>query len=178
MPYGLGNPVEVSEVRKYWIPRSDVGTYRTLQIMAQIVNESLVDPYVVNKAKQIVAFCPEKNTVCQGRTIFEWARNHTKFIRDPSGVELLHTPKYQLQSIERGSFIQIDCDDFSVLTASLGKAVGMPAKFVILGFIENNAPFTHVYTILKTGKAWMPLDQKGDKPIPRRYITRKEFFSV
>ncbi len=167
------------QVKTYWIPKTDVGTYRTLQIMAQVVNESLIDPYVVYKAKSIVQGCPEKDTMCQSHTIMEWVKTHTSFIRDPSGVELLHTPKFQLQAIERSGYLSIDCDDFSVLAASLGKAVGMRAKFVILGFLENNAPFTHVYTVLEVGpKKWLPVDQRQGGLIPKRFITKKEFYNV
>ena len=134
---------------------------------------------MVYKAKQIVSLCSEKNTLCHAQSILEWVKDHTSFIRDPSGVELLHTPKYQLQAIERSGYLSIDCDDFSVLSASLGKAVGMRAKFVILGFLENNAPFTHVYSVLELGgKKWFPLDQREGGAIPRRFITKKEFYNV
>ena len=166
------------QVTKYWIPSKDVGTFRTLQIMRTVVNESLIDPYVVYRAKQIVSGCDGKDEFCQSQKIMEWVKSHTKFIRDPSGVELLHTPKFQLQAIERNGELSIDCDDFSMLSAAMGKAVGLPAKFVVLGFLENNAPYTHVFTILKVRDKWYPIDQKYGYPISKSNITRKRFFNV
>ena len=146
--------------------------------MKKFVNESLSDPLIVYTAQNIVSGCNGKDTYCQALNILDWIKTKTMFVRDPVGVELIHTPRKMIERISRGERIQIDCDDFSILSASLGKAVGLPAKFVILGFLENNAPFTHVYTILKAGRKWFPLDLKIQYPISRKLIKRKEFINV
>jgi len=171
------------EVIQYWIPRGDIGSYRTINIMKKIVNESLSDPLIVYTAQNIVSGCPGKDSFCHADRILNWIKLNTRFIRDPVGydgipLDLIHTPKVMIERIKDGQTIQIDCDDFSILAASLGKAVGLPAKFVILGFMEKNAPFTHVYTILKTGKKWFQLDLKIQYAIPRHLIKRKEFINV
>ncbi len=175
----LGQLPSNSKVLTYSIPYGDVGSLRTLQIMKKLVNDSLVDPVVINTAHSIVKFCPPKDEKCYAYSIFNWLKEHTQFIRDPAGVELIRAPKWDLDEIAKKSYILIDCDDFAVLAAALGKAVGMQAKFVVLGFFEANAPLTHVYTILKVGgKHWVPIDLKIQYPIARAMISRKEFFNV
>ena len=165
-------------VETYIIPRGDVGTQRTLNVMRRIVNESLIDPYVVESAKNIVTFCGGKDEFCLADTINRWIKDHSHFIRDPLGVELIHTPKYILKKIAQNFYFDFDCDDMAVLSASLGKAVGLPAKFVALGFLDKKQPLTHVYTILKVKEKWYPIDLKAQYPMLKHLIKRKEFYPV
>ncbi len=54
----------------------------------------------------------------------------------------------------------VDCDDAAILAAGLGKAVGLLARFVLVGFRSSRAPFSHVWTELRspTGGPWVEMD--------------------
>ncbi len=169
----------MTTVQKYTVGSGDIGSYRTISIMKRLVNESLSNPLVVARAKDIVQFAGPKNQIEQANEIRNYLLDHTQFMRDPRGVELIHTPEKQIRTIDQRYYIQIDCDDFAVLAAALGKAVGIRAKFVILKFMSKSAPFAHVYTILDVGKKkWFPIDLKVQYPISKEYITGKKMFEV
>lgn len=169
----------MTTVQKYMVGPGDVGSYRTISIMRRLVNESLSNPLVVGRAKDIVQFAGPKNQFEQAKEIKNYLMDHTQFVRDPRGVELIHTPEKQIRTIDQRYYIQIDCDDFAVLSAALAKSVGIRAKFVILKFMTKSAPFAHVYTIVDVGKKkWFPIDLKVQYPISSNYISEKKMFDV
>ena len=72
-------------------------------------------------------------------------------MRDVNGVETLQTPLVTME-IKQG-----DCDDQSVLLASLLESIGHPTRFVA---IKQNffGPYVHVYTETRIGPKWYPLE--------------------
>lgn len=165
-------------VKTYLIASGDQGAARTLSIMKQVVNESLRDRLVVETAKGVVRDCWGKDEVCQIKSIREWVLEHSRFCRDPRGVELLHTPRYMLNGIAQKYYMQFDCDDMAILCAALGKAVGLQARWVVLGFDEKNAPFTHVFTQLLSKNGWLSLDLKDQYERSPVNVSRKSFYMV
>lgn len=81
-----------------------------------------------------------------------------RFVRDPAGVELVHRPERLLDLWRAKGHIPGDCDDAAVLGAALGKSIGLPARFVVLGFYGPTMPFSHVYAELQTPQGWADLD--------------------
>lgn len=128
------------------IPRGDLGSAVTLRAMRRLVNHSLTDPAVINTAKSIIRFLPGRSYPQFADAIREFLSQRVLFCKDPRGVELLHTPRYMLDTIASRFYFQADCDDVAVLAAALGKALGLRARFVALGFHAPDAPLTHVYT--------------------------------
>lgn len=138
----------------------DLGALQTLRRMKQIANASLADPLVIETARNIV-----ENAGVLGRdqggkylALRQWLEEHLQFLPDPVGVELLSTPHYMLRRIQQSQFVSGDCDDAAVLGAALGKAVGLPAKYRALSFVNQRRPFQHVYTLLLVNGKWANLD--------------------
>lgn len=157
-----------------WIPGGDLGAMQTLREMRRLVNESLYQPLLINTAHEIVTPCRARDTGCQAAAIRAWLAAHFRFVPDPRGVELLRTPAVLLEWIEQQGFVTGDCDDAAVLAAALGKAVGLMASFVVVGFRTTGAPFTHVFTLLRTRDGWAEMDvtRPDNEPIPevRRHM--------
>lgn len=141
----------------------------TLREMRRLVNESLVTPRVRATALQITSSCG-RNRVCQAIALRAWMDRNFRFIPDPVGVELVHRPERLLDELDVQGYIVGDCDDAAVLGAALGKAVGFPARFVVLGFFTPRAPFAHVYTELLGDTGWFELDvtKSENRPLPTR----------
>lgn len=148
------------------IPAGDAGASITLRKMQVLVNQSLTDPVVINTAKSIVRFLPERDYPMFVDAIREFLSQRVLFCKDPRGVELLHTPRYMLDTIASRFYLQADCDDAAILAAALGKALGLRARFVALGFSVSGifgrfqrVPLSHVYTEigLPSGE-WIPID--------------------
>lgn len=125
----------------------DYGAAQTLTRMAELVNRSLRVPLVVETANGIAATVPPRDYVAIAQAIRAWLQRHFRFVRDPLGVELLRDPEYQLRQWMTQGFITGDCDDAALLGAALGKAVGIGARFVAVGF-QDNGPLLHVFTVL------------------------------
>ena len=140
------------------IAGGDLGSFQTVAKMRQLVNASLADPAVIETARSVVALCVPRDYDCRAQAIRTWLADHFQFESDPRGVELVASPRYMLEQIARRYYVQGDCDDAAVLGAALGKAVGLKAQFVIVGFNRQGAPFSHVFAILRGSSRWFSLD--------------------
>jgi transglutaminase-like putative cysteine protease len=136
----------------------DAGTRKTLREMRQLVLSSLQEPYVRGLALQIVRQSKAHDYSGQALAIREYADDHFQFVRDPLGIEELRSPSDMAKLLSRKPFIQGDCDDAAILTAALGRSIGLKAKFTAIAFIDPRAPFTHVYTWLWTPEGWKDMD--------------------
>lgn len=93
----------------------------------------------------------------QAQRIRSWLRRHIAFLRDPATAELLHDPVSVLLELGRRPRFAADCDDVAMLGAALGLAIGLRARFVILG---DAGGFAHVFTELTDPELeeWVELD--------------------
>jgi hypothetical protein len=136
-------------VTRLWIPNGDFGTLATVGWMRRLARSGSTDPLVRYTASAIVREVPGKDAMGQARAIRSWLSEWTQFLRDPNGTELLHSPRHLLSVLRQTRLpLRIDCDDVAVLGAALGGAVGLRARFVIVGFLSPDAPFRHVWADL------------------------------
>lgn len=140
----------MTSVTRSVIGFGDFGSVQTLQRMRELVNASLSVPMVVEAANGIAATVPPRDYLAIARAIRAWLARNFHFVRDPIGVELVRDPQYQLMQFYNNGYITGDCDDAAVLGAALGKANGIGARFVAVGF-QPGGPLLHVYTVL-TGR--------------------------
>lgn len=115
------------------------GAAETLRAMKQLAKDGVRDPsqQIREAALSIIG---NAGWVGQARALQSWIQDNIRYVQDPAddsgGIELVQTPQYTLQ--HRAG----DCDDQSVLIASMLSAIGHPARFVAVGF--NNQPLSHV----------------------------------
>lgn len=151
----------------------DAGTAQTVAAMRKLVNDSLTDPVVVQTGRSIAAACLPRAIDCQIRGIYDYMREHFMFVRDPGGVETLSTPRFMLDSIATRVYTQGDCDEAAILSAALGKSIGIRARFILLGFAGPSGPMAHVFTSLRGSRSWASLDvtrpDRGYLPSASRY---------
>ncbi|MEE9525649.1 MAG: transglutaminase-like domain-containing protein [Candidatus Woesearchaeota archaeon] len=76
--------------------------------------------------KIVVRACRESNKICDAKAIFYFVRDNFEYVSDPTAYEYVKTAK---QSLVVGGG---DCDDASVLLASLLDAVGIRSRFVFI----------------------------------------------
>lgn len=129
--------------------------------MRGIVRSSLALPLVRQTAVQIVQGTGF-NVSAQLRLLQQFIQQYTEFLRDPRGVELLHTPAYLLTQIAERGTVAGDCDDIAMLVAALGMAVGLRARFVVIG----QRALEHVFTMLASprGTEWVAFDPTRPGP--------------
>lgn len=153
----------MTRTRVVRIPGGDAGIFRTVQYMRELVHGSLTNPLLIEAATLITEPYCCASQKAQG--IRDFLAEKVRFAPDPLGLELLKTPAYMIQSIEAQGWVAGDCDDVATLGAALGMAIGMPARFVLVGF-DPIQTYGHVWTDLLTPDGWAELDTtRGDQDI-------------
>jgi hypothetical protein len=145
--------------------------------MQTLVDQSFADPIVRQKAVDIVRYVTPRDYVAMARAIRQWLSDHVRFLRDFDGKELSYTPRLMIKAIGDYGITNVDCDDAAVLAASLGRSVGLRARFALLGFIKPDAPLSHVFTEL-AGPAstapWVEQDvTRAQREIPAEMVSRR-----
>jgi hypothetical protein len=154
------------------LPSSDIGTFFTIAAMRAMVYAEFLTPAVRLTASEIVAGISGKDGLEQAHAIRGWIDSHTEFLRDPDGVEMLHGPAWQVEQIRRNGVVRLDCDDVAMLSAALGKSIGLRARFVVLAF---GGAYRHVFTELspRGGQpAWLDMDVTRDSQTLPPRVTR------
>lgn len=137
------------------IPEGDAGTLATVRRMRALVIDRCAHPVIRDLA---VSLGLGLQTSAQASAIRGWLRAHIRFQADPETTELLHDPVLMAQWIRERGVIGVDCDDVAIMGAALGCALGIPTRFVVVGFFEPQAPYTHVWAELFDGLGWRELD--------------------
>lgn len=128
-----------------------------MRAMRQLVRDAIRSPDQKIRETAVDIIGTTSGYVDQVRLIQRWVQNHITYVRDPVDVELVQTPEYTLQK-HAG-----DCDDQSVLTASLLQAIGHPVQFIAVGL--NGAPFSHVLVRTLIGQNWVGVETIQHRPL-------------
>lgn len=96
-------------------------------------------------------------------SIFSWARSNFNFVGDPFGRELFISPRKMLESYQTGN-MSGDCDDASLLIASLLGSIGYETKISILD-CDFDGDYDHAVGSVNTEEGWIDLDLTSDKPL-------------
>ncbi len=176
------------QVRAYKIPWGDQGTKAVIKRMVGFARSGSVHPIVRNVAVDILHSegIEGRDSTSQLLAIRDWLDSNVEFMRDPSGAELVQTPARMIADLTdpaRPSILRIDCDDAAVLAAAIGKAMGLRARFVGVGFVSERGPIRHIWTELSAPSGplaarWSDMDvtrQAQHIPmgaIKRRWIVR------
>ena len=132
------------------VPSGVAGIRATLSKMRLLTREAKKSLPIRMQAVALVSHLPQKDFKAEIRAIHAFVRDRIRYVKDVNGVELLHTPE-KLLEIGQG-----DCDDKSMLVASLLESIGHPTRFVAI----SNAPskFCHVYVETKIGGNWYSVE--------------------
>lgn len=125
--------------------------------MRQLVRAEYTLPLVRETAAAIVRGTGT-DAELQAQRIRSWLERHVGFLRDPLDTEALHTPVALLTLLGANGYLEVDCDDVATLGAALGMAVGLRARFVLLG--REGEGYEHVWTELSDPRldSWTELD--------------------
>lgn len=128
-------------------------TLKNMVSMARIGKRTLA---VRRLAGQLVNDIPQKSWTEEARAIQHFVRDHVRYTLDINDIETLQTPEKTIE------FNYGDCDDKSVLAASLLESIGHPARFVAIG--KEPGIFEHVLVETKIGDKWVSVETT--EPVP------------
>jgi len=142
------------------IPSGDAGTSATLAHMRMLARNASLQPLVRATAGRLVLGVSGFDGVTQARILRDWIEERVTFLADPATAEMLLEPTRVLHRILTAGIVQLDCDDVATLAATMGLAIGLRARFVVVGFSSPNAPFRHVWTELADARRvrWVAVD--------------------
>ena len=137
--------------------RMDIGegeeaVERTINKMVHYAISGGHDTMVILTAQNIVRRYPSRME--QAVAIYRWVKEHTVYVKDPTGLEMLQTPRFMLLQIANGNDpATADCDCLSTLAAALLVAAGFPAGFRVINrpmdFLTGDPyNFAHIYNIV------------------------------
>jgi hypothetical protein len=132
------------------IPEGKAGTLATLKLMRELVRQGKKTLPIRSLAVELVRGNAQKDWHGEIRSIQEFVRDRIRYVKDVVDVETLQTPDKTLL-IGSG-----DCDDKSVLAASLLESVGHPTRFVAISF--DDVEYVHVYPETLVGRAWLSVE--------------------
>ena len=161
------------------IAEGDQGIDQTVAILERIYRDSIRDPRVIAFAQDLRARSGAANDEAVLASLVLFIRSHLRFTRDPVGLELVKTPDRLLSELETRAVMIGDCDDASVLMATLAGALGYPARFVVVQRDTRSPTFDHIYVESWTGRSWVALDAvaNGRQPFFRPTHVRIKVYS-
>lgn len=133
-----------------FIPDGKAGTIATLKIMGRLARQGKKMLPVRQLALSLVRREGQKDWANEIKNLHAYVRDKIRYVRDIRGVETISTVD---RILEAG---QGDCDDKSVLLASLLESIGHPARFVAIKL--GGDEFVHVYVETRIGNKWLALE--------------------
>ena len=133
------------------IPSGKAGIVQTLRFMRDLVKAGKKSQRVREIALNLTADLPPKAWAAEIAALFFFVRDSIRFIGDVTNVETLHTADAVLD------LGQGDCDDKSILLASLLESINHPTRFVAVGFFPDEFEHVLVETLIGSNY-WQPLD--------------------
>lgn len=132
------------------IPDGKAGTLVTLKLMRELARAAKKSLPVRTLAVELTNGNNQKDWIGELKSLHAFVRDKIRYVKDVRGVETLQIPEVTMQT-QSG-----DCDDKSLLLASLLEAVGHPTRFVAIGFQPDD--FEHVFVESRIGNSWIPLE--------------------
>ncbi len=149
------------------IPGGLAGTNATVREIARLVRYDLERPQLRLMATRVLRrdSIQSKSDLLTARSLFRSVARNIRFQKDPIGIESVQSPTATL-AIGAG-----DCDDHSGLVAGLAMAVGIPARFRVVGHSDDE--LVHIWPELFARGKWWPADttepQRGFGWRPARF---------
>jgi hypothetical protein len=138
------------------------GTIDVANIIAKMIVAGSKDFAVRQHAIRIFreAGIPAKDRWGEVCALFRWVQKNVRYTRDIFRVELLHTARRMLE-LKAG-----DCDDMTILLASLLRSTGHPVRIALVGFRPDRPHlYSHIYPEVRARRRWIAMDATMPHPI-------------
>jgi hypothetical protein len=116
--------------------------------MQQVARKRAADPRVRMLALEVLLHdgVPSHAYLQESASIGRFVRENVRYVRDINGVETIIDPLLLLAQIEAGK-AQGDCDDMSLLIATMLLSIGHNPFFAIVKYRRFFGPYSHIYVV-------------------------------
>lgn len=124
------------------------GNIQTVELMREIASTKAGDPLVRELALNIVRHdgVRSHHYLDEALAIGNYVKNQVRYVRDAHGFEQLTDPVKMIRDMQMGRS-QGDCDDMSLLIASLLLSIGHTPYFRMARYRGMGGPFQHIYVV-------------------------------
>lgn len=124
------------------------GNIETINIMKEAARRCAASPIVREFAISILNQYKTKSNdyVDEALAIGDYVKKTVRYVRDPDGIELLTDPLTMIDKMQKG-IARGDCDDMSLLIATLLLAVGHSPSYRAIRYDSNYGHFNHIYVV-------------------------------
>jgi transglutaminase superfamily protein len=139
----------------YPLPGGDAGVAKTMALVRVLVDQAIKDADINVQAITILHKynVPQYDQMAAARAIYEWVKQHIRYVQDPVGKETVR-PATVILKVGAG-----DCDDINgVLLPSLLGTIGITTRGVTVAAAPDSDDFSHIYAEALLNGQWVPLD--------------------
>lgn len=142
----LGNTPQTVETN---LPSGLNGNLETLKKMIMVARLRSRHPLIRELALRILEHygVPSQDYLKEAFAIGDYIRKKVRYVRDINGVETLHDPLTMIDQMKRNQ-AQGDCDDMSLLIATLLLAIGHQPYFRVVRYYDGIGPYQHIYVVV------------------------------
>jgi hypothetical protein len=131
----------------------DTGTAQTIAHMRQLIDAGIKDQQVNRTAIAIAWPTQQFSETPKAQAIYNWMQQNLRFMPDMVGKETLRTPRETL-TVRAG-----DCDDFTILAASILGSIGIRSRAVtVASHADDPQSFSHIYPEAFVDGNWVAMD--------------------
>ncbi len=110
--------------------------------------------YLLNKAEESEEVRALALDITYGKSdpisaVYDWVKASVRYVPDPINIELLTSPIRLVREYREGKTLSEDCDGVAILTTALYRAVGIPAKVLLLDPETDNG---HAVSLVYSAK--------------------------
>lgn len=147
------------------LPPGEAGTDATVEAMRAIIDDA-------QRSRLVREFADDYGQ--EPGNLWRFLRHYVAFEADPPGAEVLRLPDTMLREIVVREMTAGDCDDRTMLGASLAKAAGYEVAIVVMTPLPDDPAFRHVlFAVRGDDGRWVGMDAQegyppGTWPAPER----------
>lgn len=142
-----------------------------VRLIQEMVEKSVHDPRVKQIATQVIRQCRSRDNLCEAKAIYEAVRQRVRYIGDIAPIKMKTgeiEPIDTFQSAYRTwEFGAGDCDDHSILIASMLSVIGIPARLRVTAPTKFS-DWAHIYVTAGipavNPSKWFALDTTLENP--------------
>ncbi len=149
---------KTAQPKQFNLPGGEGGTRFTLDQMARLVRRDVADPELRQWVMSTLRGIPGHSFEKEVERLFEIARDFITYRRDAYSVEQVSAAR---RTLANGYG---DCDDKSVLLATLLGCAGHAARFVVIS--QSAKGWDHVFVEALVRGKWVPLDPTPETARP------------
>jgi hypothetical protein len=131
------------------LPDGLAGNIATIEFMGKVAREKAHHPKAREFATKILSHYNIASHAYKDEAlaIGDFVKTHVRYVRDPRDAEMLQDPIMLIDKLENQGMASGDCDDMSLLIATLLLAIGGDPFFRAVRYKTMDGNFNHIYVV-------------------------------